>query len=80
MEQLTVKELKILCDKAIKEGHGDKHIVVADDNEGNGFHGMFYGFSDAMEIEADAQVFGHSIEDQIYDSCYSKPEEIIILG
>lgn len=80
MEQLTVKKLKIFCDKAIKEGHGDKYIVVADDNEGNVYHGMFYGFSDAMEMEADAQVFGHSIEDQIYDSCYSKPEEIIILG
>lgn len=40
----------------------------------------FYGFSDAMEMEADAQVFGSSIEDDIYDSCYTKPEEIIILG
>lgn len=78
--QMTVKQLLKLCQEEVKKGNGDKFIVVADDNEGNGYHGMFYGFSDAMEMERDAQLFGHSIEDEIYDSCYTKPEEIIILG
>lgn len=78
--QMTVKQLLKLCQEEVKKGNGDKFIVVADDNEGNGYHGMFYGFHDAMEIEEDLQCFGDSIENQIYDSCYTKPEEIIILG
>ena len=78
--QMTVRKLFELCKEEIKKGNGNKFIVVADDNEGNGYHGMFYGFSDAIEMEEDAKVFGGSIEDDIYDSCYTKPEEIIILG
>lgn len=78
--QMTVKQLLKFCQEEVKKGNGDKFIVVADDNEGNGYHGMFYGFSDAMEMEAEAQVFGNSIEGDIYDSCHTKPEEIIILG
>lgn len=68
--QMTVKQLLKLCQEEVKKGNGDKFIVVADDNEGNGYHGMFYGFTDANEL----------YEDEIYDSCYTKPEEIIILG
>lgn len=78
--QMTVKKLLELCQEEVKKGNGDKYIVVADDNEGNGYHGMFYGFSNAMEMEADAQKFGGSIEDEIYDSVFTKLEEIIILG
>jgi len=26
----------------MKEGHGNKTLVLSDDNEGNGYHGMFY--------------------------------------
>ena len=78
--QMTVKQLLKLCQEEVKKGNGDKFIVVADDNEGNGYHGMFYGFSDAMEMEADLQQYGDSVENQIYDSCHTKPEEIIILG
>ena len=78
--QMTVKKLFELCKEEIKKGNGDKFIVVADDNEGNGYHGMFYGFSNAMQVELDLRVFGDSIENQIYDSCYTKPEEIIVLG
>ena len=78
--QMTVNELLKLCQEEVMKGNGDKFIVVADDNEGNGYHGMFYGFSDAMELEAQSQAFGGSIENEIYDSCHTKPEEIIILG
>ena len=78
--QMTVSKLFELCKEEIKKGNGNKYIVVADDNEGNGFHGMFYGFSDAMEMEAELKEFGDSVENQVYDSCYTKPEEIIVLG
>lgn len=78
--QMTVKQLLKLCQEEVKKGNGDKFIVVADDNEGNGYHGMFYGFSDIAEINEGLKVFGDSVENQIYDSCHTKPEEIIILG
>lgn len=78
--QMTVKQLLKLCQEEVKKGNGDKFIVIADDNEGNGYHGMFYGFTDAMEMEEDLQYFGDSVENQISDSCYTKLEEIIILG
>ena len=80
MAEITVKELLQLCQEEVDNGNGDKYIVVADDNEGNGYHGMFYGFSSAQELDEQSKIFGGSIEDDIYDSCYKKVEEIIILG
>ena len=69
MEQMTVKMLMELCIKHIAAGDGDKHIVVSDDNEGNGYHGLFYGFTAADDFV-----------DEIYDSRYTDPNEIIVLG
>lgn len=74
--QMTVKELLKLCQDEVKRGNGDKFIVIPDDNECNRYHGMFYGFSNAAE----ARLYGINVEDEIYDSCYTKNEEIIILG
>jgi hypothetical protein len=69
MDQITVKELLELCEQAIKDGHGDKYIVVADDNEGNGYHGLYYGFG---EIDENF--------DDIYDSKHNSPDDTITLG
>lgn len=78
--QMTVKQLYELCKEEIKKGNGNKYIVISDDNEGNGYHGMFYGFSDAIEMDEQCKLFGGSIEDDVYDSCFTKAEDIIILG
>lgn len=40
-KQMTISILFELCKKEIAKGNGDKNIVISDDNEGNGFHGMF---------------------------------------
>lgn len=72
MAQLTVKDLFVRCQEQIAHGNGDKHIVISDDNEGNGYHGLTYGFT---EIEA-----GEEEEYPIYDSQFKKAEDIIILG
>ncbi len=69
MEQMTVKALMEFCKEQIAAGNGDKMIVVADDNEGNGYHGLFYQFT-----EADGFV------DAIYDSKSTDPDKIIVLG
>lgn len=57
---ITVKELATMCMEQIKKGNGDKHILVSNDDEGNGYHTLFYGLDDskenieyALEIEHD---------------------------
>ena len=69
MEQMTVKALMEFCKKEIEKGNGDKMIVVADDNEGNGYHGLFYQFTEADDFV-----------DEIYDSQSTDPDKIIVLG
>lgn len=51
----------------------DRKIVLSDDNEGNGFHGMFY----EITYEHDDLI---SFKDCINDSCETDPDKIVILG
>ena len=44
---ITVKQLYEFCKEQIKKDNGDKHILISDDDEGNGFHTLFYAFADA---------------------------------
>ena len=70
MEQITVEMLFKLCMKAMNNGHGKKNIVISDDNEGNGYHGLFYGFTPVDE----------EMEFDIYDSQTHSADDTIILG
>ena len=70
MKQVTVRDLYKYCESAIRNGHGDKNIVISDDNEGNGFHGLFYGFSTIDDYSRES----------IYDSKTDSPYDTIILG
>ena len=71
-KQITVSKLKALCDKQIKLGNGNRMIVISDDNEGNGFHGLFFGFTTIDKSEKDGF--------PIYDSVSENVDEIIVLG
>ena len=75
MEQLTVKQLYKLCENQIKLGNKDKLIVVSDDIEGNGYHGLYYGFTMLEDDET-----GHALADEIYDSQETDVNKVIILG
>ena len=70
MKQLQVKDLYECCKEQMDKGNGDKYIIVADDNEGNGYHGMFFGFSEDMKVK----------EYLINDSQFYNSNEIIVLG
>lgn len=76
MPQLTVKELYTILYKEMTKGNGDKKIVVADDNEGNAFHGLFYG------ITSDLNDIKENVENSngIYDSQEKDLNKIVILG
>lgn len=68
--QLTVETLFELCKDEIKRGNGNKKIVISDDNEGNGYHGMFYGFTPAWD----------GLDDEVYDSQETDFKNLIVLG
>lgn len=51
MEALTVNKLLLACKQAIKDGYGDHKILVSDDDECNGYHELFYVFSDTQDIK-----------------------------
>ena len=70
-EPLTVKELKKLCEDQIKKGNGDKIIMISDDDEGNGYHYLWYSFASPDELY---------IEDYMLEEKIAKKENTIILG
>ncbi len=42
MKQIKLKDLYQACKEQMEAGNGEKSLVVSDDNEGNGYHGMFF--------------------------------------
>jgi hypothetical protein len=70
MAQIKVKDLLKFCEEEVKKGNGNKNIVISDDNEGNGYHGLFWGFTEVDEY----------LEEDIYDSKTTSAETTIILG
>lgn len=74
MAQLTVSKLLKLCKEQVELGNGNKIIAISDDNEGNGFHGLFYGFT-TLDTDNDRDAF----RDSIYDS-EDDLDKLIILG
>jgi hypothetical protein len=76
MAQMTVKELYLELTEEIKKGNGNKCIVIADDNEGNSYHGMFYG------VTSDPKMVRENIEcsNGLYDSAVEDYNKIVILG
>lgn len=41
---MTVKELREACDSVIASGFGDYNVAISNDEEGNGYHDLFYPF------------------------------------
>ena len=49
----TVNELLELCKQEVENGNGDRKILISNDNEGNGYHALYYDFTPAEEIFVD---------------------------
>lgn len=43
---LTVIDLKYMCDDLIQKGYGERSVLLGNDTEETGYHGMYYGFGD----------------------------------
>lgn len=48
----TVEQLREFCDKQIKAGNGKRHILISADDEGNGYHELFYSFGSVEDCIA----------------------------
>ena len=42
---LTIQDLCEACQKEIKEGKGDRHILISSDEEGNWYHELYFLFT-----------------------------------
>lgn len=71
---LTVKELAKLCQEEIKKGHGDCSIMISDDDEGNGYHYLWYSFITANELDGTSEL-ENSLDEDI-----APKNKTIILG
>jgi replication fork clamp-binding protein CrfC len=73
-KQIKLKELYDECKKQMALGNGEKFLVVSDDNEGNGFHGMFFTVSAIRK--KDRKYY----ESLIRDSCETNADNILLVG
>ena len=56
MKPITVKELYKLCEEEITEGNGDKVIMLSQDDEGNGYHYLWYAFCEAKDVITENEI------------------------
>ena len=71
-EPMTVKELYELAEALVKDGYGDKEILISDDEEGNGYHKVWYDFTiDEGSIMDCIDITGMPSVD---------PKKVVILG
>lgn len=69
-EPITINKLKKLVDEQIKKGNGNKVIMISDDDEGNGYHYLWYAFSTAKDF----------VEEDYIMKDIAPLEDTIILG
>lgn len=77
-KNITIKELRDRLDQHVKAGFGERQIVISDDNEGNGFHGLFYGIT--LFSKTDSKKDKEYYQDLIHDSCAYELDDIAFLG
>ena len=74
--QITVKELYEALGVLVRNGEGDKKIIIADDNEGNGYHGAYF------TVTAKPKNVKECIDSSngLYDSQEEDPNNLVIVG
>lgn len=60
---ITVDMLKKMCESMSKRGFGKKKILISNDDEGNGYHELFFSFTEtgAMIKESDSYMLPHGV-------------------
>ena len=52
---MTVMQLAIECARLVKAGKGNMKVIVSDDEEGNGYHEIFYGMTMTDDVIAEIE-------------------------
>lgn len=71
---ITVKELAKYCKEVIEKGGGDRKILISADDEGNGYHELFFGFTGAKSLKDGMSFLPFGVDGEKAD------KEYIILG
>ena len=50
MRAITIDQLLAICENEALKGNGSKKVMISKDDEGNGYHELFFGISDPMNI------------------------------
>ena len=82
MKALTVNDLLKECQKQIRLGNGNKTIMISQDDEGNGYHYLWYTFSTIEDYEKPMEYNGHTFKEDFYfaNEKVAKKKDTIILG
>ena len=75
MKALKVKDLYEIVKHEIEKGNGNKTIMISNDDEGNGYHYLWYAFTDS-ETMKDDDTFMWSVDEKNVDTI----ENTIVLG
>ncbi|MBO7614816.1 MAG: hypothetical protein J6T15_03875 [Bacilli bacterium] len=75
MKPITVKQLYELCKLETQKGNGDKVIMISNDDEGNGYHYLWYDFSSPYDYDECDDIIDMSISENV-----ASKDNTIILG
>lgn len=69
MEQIKLKDLYHDCKVLMEKGYGEKSLILSDDNEGNGYHGMFFTLTPITHENVDnfSGLIGDNAEPNIHN-------------
>ena len=59
---MTITQLLNACARQVDAGNGDKQVLISIDDEGNGFHELFFGFTDPLNMTMDAYELPYGID------------------
>ena len=71
---ITINQLLELCKEQVIKGNGNKSIMISSDDEGNGYHYLWYAFTDGEEMK-DVDCFDMCVDEEV-----AKIEDTIVLG
>lgn len=64
---ITVEQLLNACARQVDLGNGDKRILISTDDEGNGFHELFFGFTLPETLTMDAYELPYGVDPEQMD-------------
>ena len=82
MKALTIIDLYKECEEQIRKGNGHKTIMISSDDEGNGYHYLWYSFTPIEVMEEPVKIGDkeYQSEFEYADENVAKKEDTIILG